>query len=103
MSRVMNEEIKRWRARRKWTLLPEIIQGKTKVAEANRQFDLSPSEVESWGDDAGYGTENALRAKPDVREQYERQLKGLQEAYGGAMLELRAGEELASMLGNHEP
>lgn len=35
--------------------------------------------------------ENALRAKPlDVREQYERQLKELQEAYGEAMLELRA-------------
>lgn len=35
--------------------------------------------------------ENALRAKPeDVREQYERQLKDLQEACGEAMLELRA-------------
>jgi len=35
--------------------------------------------------------DNALRAKPeDVREQYERQLKELQEAYGEAMLELRA-------------
>jgi hypothetical protein len=35
--------------------------------------------------------ENALRAKPeDVREQYERQLKDLQETYGEAMLELRA-------------
>lgn len=35
--------------------------------------------------------ENALRAKhEDVREQYERQLKDLQEAYGEAMLELRA-------------
>ena len=37
------------------------------------------------------GMENALRAKPlDIKEQYERQLEGLQEAYGGAMLELRA-------------
>jgi hypothetical protein len=32
--------------------------------------------------------ENSLRAKPmDIREQYERQLKELQEAYGEAMLE----------------
>ena len=31
--------------------------------------------------------ENALRANPqDVREQYERQFKDLQEAYGEAML-----------------
>ncbi|HEY6094693.1 MAG TPA: hypothetical protein VIU93_07050 [Gallionellaceae bacterium] len=39
--------------------------------------------------------ENVLRANPlDVREQYERQLKELQEAYGEAMLELRAREKL---------
>lgn len=39
--------------------------------------------------------ENALRAKPeDVREQYERQLKDLQEAYGEAMLEIRARKKL---------
>lgn len=35
--------------------------------------------------------ENALKANPqDLCEQYERQLKELQEAYGEAMLELRA-------------
>ena len=39
-------------------------------------------------DDAKRGVESALRAKPeDVREQYERQLHDLQEAYGEAMLE----------------
>lgn len=43
--------------------------------------------------------ENALRAKPeDVREQYERQLRQLQEAYGEAMLELRA-RKAASLAG----
>lgn len=37
------------------------------------------------------GMENALKANPqDVREQYERQLKDLEEAYGEAMLALRA-------------
>lgn len=35
--------------------------------------------------------EDAIRAKPeDVREHDERQLKDLQEAYGKAMLEIRA-------------
>ena len=91
MSQVMEEEIKRWTARRKSALVLEIIQGKTTVAEASRQFDLTPSEIESWVVDGKRGMENALRAKPeDVREQYERQLKDLQEAYGEAMLELRA-------------
>jgi transposase-like protein len=76
MSTVMEEEIKRWTARRKAALVLEIIQGKTSVAAASRAYDLTPAEVESWVDDAKKGMENALRAKPlEVREQYERQLK----------------------------
>lgn len=91
MSVVMEEEIKRWRARRKSALVLEIIQGKTTLAEASRAFDLPPSEIEGWVEDGKRGMENALRAKPeDVREQYERQRKDLQEAYGEAMLALRA-------------
>jgi hypothetical protein len=47
--------------------------------------------------------ENALKAKPeDIREQYERQLKELQEAYGEAMMELRARKKLQSLLGKDE-
>lgn len=70
------------------------------VVEASRSYDLSPSEIEQWVDDAKRGMENALRANPqDVREQYERQLKDLQEAYGEAMLELRARKKLQSLLG----
>jgi transposase-like protein len=48
MSVVMDEEIKRWTARRKSALVLEIIQGKTTVAEASRAFDLTPAEIESW-------------------------------------------------------
>src|SRR3546814_13913032 len=100
MSQVMEEEIKRWTARRKSALVLEIIQGKTTVAEASRQFDLTPSEIESWVEDGKRGMENALRAKPeDVREQYERPLKELPAASGAAMLELRARHKLASLLG----
>jgi transposase-like protein len=102
MSAVMDEEIKRWTARRKSALVLEIIQGKTTVSEASRQFDLTPSEIESWVEDGKRGMENALRAKPEnVREQYERQLKDLQEAYGEAMLE-RARKKLQSLLGKDE-
>lgn len=103
MSAVMEEEIKRWTARRKSQLVLEIIQGRTAVSETSRQFDLPPSEIESWVDEGKRWLENALRAKPeDVREQYERQLKELQEAYGEAMLELRARKKLASLLGKDE-
>jgi transposase-like protein len=103
MSAMMEEEIKRWTARRKSALVLEIIQGKTTVAEASRAFDITPSEIEAWVEEGKRGLENALRAKPeDVREQYERQLKELQEAYGEAMLELRARKKLASLLGKDE-
>ncbi len=103
MSNVMDEEIKRWTARRKSSLVLDIIQGKTTVAEASRQFDLPPSEMESWVEDGKRGMENALRAKPEnVREQYGRQLKDLQGAYGETMLELRARKNLQSLLGKDE-
>ncbi|EIT68369.1 transposase [Hydrocarboniphaga effusa AP103] len=99
----MEDEIKRWTAKRKGALVLEIIQGNKTVAEASRQFDLPPSELEDWVDQAKAGMENALRAKPeDVREQYERKLKDLQEAYGEAMLELRARKKLQSLLGEDE-
>ncbi|CAJ2725692.1 DUF1153 domain-containing protein [Burkholderia pseudomallei] len=84
----MDEDIKRWTAKRKRALVLDIIQGKTTVAEASRAYDLSPSEIENWVDDGKRGMENALRANPQhVKEQYERQIKALQEAYGEAMLE----------------
>ena len=88
------EEVKRWTAKRKSAMVLEIIQGKTTVSEASRAYDLMPSEIEGWVDEGKLGMENALRAKPeDVREQYERQLRDLQEAYGEAMLELRARKQ----------
>ena len=103
MSLKMDEDIKRWTAKRKSALVVDIIQVKTTVAEASRAYDLSPCEIEKWVDDAKRGMENALRANPlDVKEQYERQIKDLQEAYGEAMLELRARKKLQSLLGEDE-
>ncbi len=47
--------------------------------------------------------ENVLRPNPqDVKEQYERQINDLQEAYGDAMLELRARRKLQSLLGEDD-
>jgi hypothetical protein len=47
--------------------------------------------------------EDALRAKPlEVKEHYERQLKELKEAYGEAMLELRARKKLDVLLGRED-
>lgn len=64
----------------------------------------TPPEIEDWIEHCKAGMENALRAKPeDVREQHEREIKALQEAYGEAMLELRARKKLQSLLGKEEP
>jgi transposase-like protein len=100
MGITMDDEIKRWTARRKSALVLDILQGKTTVAEASRTYDLPPSEIEAWIDEGKKGMENALRANPlEIKEQYERPLKDLQEAYGEAMLELRARKKLQSLLG----
>ncbi|WP_339108017.1 DUF1153 domain-containing protein [Thioclava sp. GXIMD4216] len=99
MSMTMDDSIKRWTAKRKTALVIEIIQGKTTVAEASRSFDLTPSEIEGWVEDAKRDMENSLRANPlDIREQYEKQLKDLQEACGEAMLELRARKKLQALM-----
>nr|WP_319513668.1 hypothetical protein [uncultured Cohaesibacter sp.] len=43
--------------------------------------------------------ENSLRPNPlDIHAQYEKQLKDLQEAYGEAMLELRARKKLQALM-----
>ena len=102
MSITMDEKIKRWTAKRKSALVMDIIQGKTTVAEAARAFDFPPSEIKEWIDDAKRGMGNALRASLDIREQYEKQLKEHQEAYGETMLELRARKKLASLQGEDD-
>ncbi|GGG65423.1 transposase [Salipiger pallidus] len=99
MSKAVVDSIKRWAAKRKTGLVIEIIQGKTTVSEASQSFDLTPSEIEGWVEDAKRGSENSLRANPlDIREQYEKQLRDLQDAYGEAVLELRARRKLQALL-----
>ncbi|CAC9681218.1 Uncharacterised protein [Comamonas aquatica] len=42
MSTLMEDDIKRWTAKRKTALVLDIIQGKTTISEASRAFDLNP-------------------------------------------------------------
>lgn len=98
MSMIMEDEIKRWTAKRKSALVLDIIQGKSTVSEACRTYNLPASGVENWVVDGKRGMENALRANPlDIKEQYERQLKQRQEAYREAMLELSAKKTTAPL------
>ena len=82
---------------------PVNIQGQTTIEEASREYDLTPSEIERWIDDAEAGMENALKANPkDVAEQYEKQLSDLKEAYGEAMLEVKFLKKLQRHLASTE-
>ena len=99
MSETVTDDIKRWTAKRKSALVIEIIQGKTTVAEASRTYDLTHRQRWRAGSTMrSRGMENALKANPlDVRQQYEKQLRDLQEAYGEAMLELRARKKFQAL------
>ncbi|XKF33305.1 hypothetical protein P7644_09785 [Alicycliphilus denitrificans] len=41
MSTLMEDDIKRWTAKRKTALVLDILQGKTMISEASRAFDLN--------------------------------------------------------------
>lgn len=60
MSTLMEDDIKRWTAKRKTALVLDIIQGKTTVSEASQAYDLNPSEVEQWVDEGKCSKVEAL-------------------------------------------
>jgi transposase-like protein len=47
MSTELDDEIKRWTAKRKFSLVLEILQGKQSISEASRLHDVTPAEIES--------------------------------------------------------
>ena len=103
MSEISNEDIKRWTVRRKSTLVLDIIQGKTTIQKASQAFDLPASQIEHWVEDGKRGLENGLRMNPlYVKEQYERRIKDLQQAYGEAMLELRVWKKPSPLCDEEE-
>ena len=92
-------EVQRWTAKRKASLVIDVLKGKVTVAEVCRQHDLTPSDVERWIDEAQRGMENALRARPrDIREQYEGKVKDLQAKVGELVLERDALKKLSALL-----
>ena len=99
MSQTMYDSIKWWSAKRKTALVIEIMQGKTTAAGASRSFELSPSEIEGFIEDAMRGMQYTLRANPlDIREQYEKQLKHLLEAYGEAVPGFRVSKKFQALM-----
>ena len=96
-------ELKRWTAKRKASLVMDILKGKTTVAEASREFDLTPSDIQEWIDEAQRGMENALRAKPkDIQQQYEDRIKNLHAKVGELVLENDVLKKLEALQNSQE-
>ncbi len=103
MSTTIEEDFKRWTAKRKAQLVLDILQGRTTVAEASRTYDPALSEIEEWVEDGRKGMENVLRTKRlDIKEHDGRQIRELQEVYGEAMLQMRVLKKYQSLLGDDD-
>lgn len=58
------DEIKRWTAQRRASLVVQLIRGETTVNEAARQYDLKPSEIQQWYDAFVQAGTNGLKSNP---------------------------------------
>ena len=102
MSVIVEEDFKRWTAKRKAALVMDIIQGSLLfqrhpgllICRLRRSSNGSKRASGGWRMPCGqaFGCQRAV----------DRQLKELQEAYGEAMLELRARKKLNSLLNGDE-
>jgi transposase-like protein len=63
-----SEEVQRWTAKRRASLVLSLLKGETTAAEAARRHGLRVAEVEEWRDRFLLGAENALRARPKEEE-----------------------------------
>ncbi|SEP31691.1 DUF1153 domain-containing protein [Propionispora vibrioides] len=57
-------ENRRWTAKRRASLVFDIIRGTTTAAQVAHSYDLTIVEIEEWVSDAMAGMENQLRSKP---------------------------------------
>ena len=94
---------KRWTAKRKKELVLEILQGRTTVSAAARKFDLKPSQVEQWVDDASKAMEKALTGRPkDDKAEHEAEVKDLRAKVGELVLKVDALEKLKALRDSDE-
>jgi transposase-like protein len=89
MAEEKEEEIQRWTARRRTSLVLSILKGETSVQEAARKHDLTVAEIEEWKERFFAGAENALRSKPrDDDALKDEQIKKLKQKVGELVLEV---------------
>ena len=98
------EEVKRWTARRKATVVMDIIKGKTTTAEVARSHDLTVAEVEKWQEDFVKQGTDALRANPkDVEARHQAEKKELLAKIGELTMEKEVWKVTREILGKPLP
>ena len=93
------DEIKRWTAPRRATLVLQLLRGETTVAKAARQYGLTPAEIEQWQHaflDAGT---NGLKTNPgEELDQREKKIEQLHRKIGEMTMDLEVLQMANSML-----
>ena len=83
-----SEPFERWTAKRRATLVLQILKGETSVAEAAREHGLTVSEVENWQEQFLRAAENGLRRRPKDEEALkDEQIKTLKQKIGDLVVE----------------
>lgn len=94
-------ENRRWTAKRKASLVLDIIKGNTTSAQAARTYDLTVTEIEQWVSEAMAGMENQLKARPkDIAQQYETEIKELRAKVGELVLQNDVLKKLSRLPGS---
>jgi transposase-like protein len=90
------EEVRRWTAKRRSSLVLSILRGETSVPEAARQHGLTVAEIEEWKERFLSGAENALRSKPlDEEALKEAEIKRLKQKVGELVMDIDILKEVA--------
>lgn len=94
-------ENRRWTAKRKASLVLDILRGNTTAAQAARAYALTVAEIEDWMADAMAGMENQLKARPkDIAQQYEAEVKELRAKVGELVLQNDVLKKLSRLPGS---
>jgi len=81
-------EFQRWTAKRKSSVVLEVLKGQTTGVEACRKYGIKQSELEEWTRLFLEGAENRLRSNPkDEFAEYEARIKELQAKVGELVLD----------------
>jgi transposase-like protein len=88
MSDEPDNNVQRWTAKRRATLIVSLLKGETSVVEAARKHGLTVAEVEEWQERFLLAAENGLRSRPkDDEALKDEQIKKLKQKIGELVLD----------------